>query len=585
MLYGSTPPAGRPYRDGFLTQRNTFQKYFTQQELKDFIESALNTDAIPAAPGIMFVFKDKELEQSYLYNRQRNKHTHELLGFRHARQQKILIPKQPRESRTAQLLRENKELIDSLWSSIIELGRAPEQDEFGDPASVISVFGSWRKAIAFAMNQNEVSEIESSAKQRTDDLIVYLALQLFSKRKPYRHLDTRLQRDIKAFFGDFQKALSVTQSHLARIADPAALHEACTKAVEMGLGYLSEEDHLQLHSSLVEQLPALLRIYVGCGSILYGDIYDVDLVKIHTRSGKVTFMKFDDFVGSPLPMMQERIKISLKKQQIDFFKYGEEFESPPLYLKSRYINEDFPKYAEQAEFDEAISKLGILDDKSYGPSAEDLAQLLTRRRLRIADFTLAGEITIPDLDSPCGRYFKYRDLIECGETWESIRIDNAPKNPETFNALNALCVNLLDPIIDYFGMIKLTYGFCSPQLAKKIKGRIAPALDQHSSYEVKKSGSIICERKGAAVDFIIEDEDMAEVLLWIAQNLNFDRIYFYKSNQPVHISYSPACTKNIVIMNEAKKTLRLVPQSMSLERFLKAKNTDQPFDNGKERRN
>lgn len=29
MLHGSEPP-GRPYGDGFITSRNTFQKYFSQ---------------------------------------------------------------------------------------------------------------------------------------------------------------------------------------------------------------------------------------------------------------------------------------------------------------------------------------------------------------------------------------------------------------------------------------------------------------------------------------------------------------------------------------------------------------------------
>lgn len=567
MLYGSTPPAGKPYRDGFLTQRNTFQKYFSQEELKEFIESALNTDAIPAAPGIMFVFKDKDLEQSYLYGRQRNRHTHELLGFRHERQQRIRPERLPRESKAARLIRENKDLIDSLWSHIMDLGRDPEQDEFANAPAAISVFGSWRKALTFTKDQNDFSELESSAAQRREDLIVYLALQLFSKRKPYRHLDTRLQRDIKALFGDYQKALSVSQDNLAKIAEPSALHEACVSATQKGLGFLSDEDQLQLHSSLVEQLPALLRIYVGCGSILYGDIYDVDLVKIHTRSGKVTFMKFDDFAGSPIPRMLDRIKISLKKQKIDFFKYGGEFPAPPLYLKSRYINEDFPKYAEQLEFDQAISKLNVIDEKSYGPSFEELAGILSARRLKIIDFSLTGETTIPDLDTSCGRYFKYRDLIECGETWEKTRLDNVPKNPETYNALNALCVNLLDPIIDYFGMIKLTYGFCSPQLARKIKGRIAPSLDQHASHELNKAGNTICGRAGAAVDFLVEDENMALVVSWIAENAIFDRIYYYGKNSPIHLSYCKHPHHEIIIMQPSKNHRNLIPKKSSLREF------------------
>ena len=40
-------PAGKPFRDGFLTSRNTFQKYFTPQELSDFIKDNIHEKAIP----------------------------------------------------------------------------------------------------------------------------------------------------------------------------------------------------------------------------------------------------------------------------------------------------------------------------------------------------------------------------------------------------------------------------------------------------------------------------------------------------------------------------------------------------------
>ena len=41
MLRSQEVPAGRPYRDGFLTSRNTFQKYYSQAELGGFIVDVL----------------------------------------------------------------------------------------------------------------------------------------------------------------------------------------------------------------------------------------------------------------------------------------------------------------------------------------------------------------------------------------------------------------------------------------------------------------------------------------------------------------------------------------------------------------
>ena len=70
MLWSTGAAKGRPYGDGYLTSRNTFQKYFSQGELQNFIESVLDEQAIPVGPGVFFVFKDRYLEQQFLSGRQ-----------------------------------------------------------------------------------------------------------------------------------------------------------------------------------------------------------------------------------------------------------------------------------------------------------------------------------------------------------------------------------------------------------------------------------------------------------------------------------------------------------------------------------
>ena len=41
--------------DGVITRRGTFQKFFTQPELRDWIDETLNSLSVAAAPGIFFV--------------------------------------------------------------------------------------------------------------------------------------------------------------------------------------------------------------------------------------------------------------------------------------------------------------------------------------------------------------------------------------------------------------------------------------------------------------------------------------------------------------------------------------------------
>ena len=44
----------QPFNDGYLTQRGTFQKFFTQHELREWIDTTLGVRSIAAAPGIFF---------------------------------------------------------------------------------------------------------------------------------------------------------------------------------------------------------------------------------------------------------------------------------------------------------------------------------------------------------------------------------------------------------------------------------------------------------------------------------------------------------------------------------------------------
>jgi hypothetical protein len=110
-------------------------------------------------------------------------------------------------------------------------------------------------------------------------------------------------------------------------------------------------------------------------------------------------------------------------------------------------------------------------------------------------------------------------------------------------------------------MIKLSYGFASPALTKHISGRISPKLDQHAAHEKSRNGEYVCERLGAAVDFVIEDEDMLAVVEWIKDNLIFDRLYYYGNNRPIHISYGSE-NKGEMIEMYVSASGRLMPRRL-----------------------
>jgi hypothetical protein len=174
---------------------------------------------------------------------------------------------------------------------------------------------------------------------------------------------------------------------------------------------------------------------------------------------------------------------------------------------------------------------------------------------------------LPRLEEKCGAHFLFRDFIQYGETQAKTSVPNIPEQVETYNALTRLATLILDPVIDYFGAISLTYGFCSCELAKYVAGRIAPKLDQHASHELNTHRKPICARLGAAVDFIVTDESMLEVAQWIVKNTPFDRLHFYGDDRPLHISCGPENKREIVLMLPREDS-RAVPKVVKSEMFL-----------------
>ena len=376
MLYSIESP-GVPFRDGVLTSRNTFQKYFSQSELKDYIEQVLNQEAFMVGPGVAFVFADKSLEQSFSAGRFRSHGVAaRLLAARVPRVRTVRVRRersaQPEKlSRSTRQFSEARGLLDALWAIALELGRLPELDEVTSLNLLIDHVGSLGRAYRLLALHYDSDLLATAARTRADDVRLFLATQQFSKRPAYRQLELRLQRDIKEFFGDYHAAQAAGVRLLLDAADPDQLLTACEAAVCEGLGYLDGNHSLQVHVSLVERLPTVLRAYVACGLIMWDAISEVQLVKIHIGSGKLSLMEFDEFDTSPLPTLRRRIKVNVRKQDYDLFDYGTAAHpNPLLYRKSRYIHEDYPGYAEQLAFDEALEATGILEASEFGPSPE-----------------------------------------------------------------------------------------------------------------------------------------------------------------------------------------------------------------------
>ncbi|TVQ96448.1 MAG: DNA phosphorothioation-associated putative methyltransferase [Desulfovibrionales bacterium] len=366
--------AGRSFEDGILTSRDTFQKYYTQTELKDYIESVLQAEAIAVGPGVFFVFKDKGAEQRFLLRRQERVWPDSAVAHLLTCRREIM----PRSGRRARILPE--ELIEALGSRALSLGREPRTDDL--PEELLQAVVRETKTLGRAMRQVwerfDPGLLEQAATSRTDGLLVYLALNIFNKRQDQKTMPEQTRRDIRHFFRTIQAAQEAALALLYSAGRPETILDACREAALGGLGWLDAEHSLTIHASLLDRLPAVLRVYAGCASRLFGDVTIADLLKFHIQSGKFTLLLLDDFFGQPVPELKCRVKIKLRSQDIDIFEHTEEQFRSLVYLKSRFMHPDMEGYAKQVEFDEKLRSIPELDLSGYGPPPDLFKQTIAR---------------------------------------------------------------------------------------------------------------------------------------------------------------------------------------------------------------
>ncbi|MCG9602718.1 DNA phosphorothioation-associated putative methyltransferase [Vibrio sp. Isolate31] len=339
----------KPYKDGVITSRNTFQKYYAQSEIKAYIERSLQEDAITVAPGIFYIFKDKLEEQQYLQSKYK----------RHHKWQQLTSPEPIEAKDKAKLLiTQHQDLFNSFWNTCLELGRIPASDEFEQSDKIRELIGSHKKVFNLLQEMFDTQEFEQAEKSRKEDLLLYFAMGLFEKRKPYTQQPEPLKRDIKALFDDYKTAINLAAELLFAIADTDLIQQQCEKAHnQLPASLLNEGHSLILHRDFIDNLPLLLRVYVGAGLQMYGELdEEIDLIKIHITSGKLTITAYDDFEQS-VPFLVERIKIKMAEQDIDFFDYVNEERRPPLLNRHLYMAAEHENYKQQLSFDKRLADL------------------------------------------------------------------------------------------------------------------------------------------------------------------------------------------------------------------------------------
>lgn len=323
-----TDAHSRPFRDGFITKTNTFQKFFMPGELEDLIESNLQAEAITLSLGVCLVFKDPEEAELFEASRSRRR-----IDWTEVSAQLKFSSPASRERRQVDRYDLNRELLDSFWQCLLDLGRAPEAGEFDRISEVRKVGAGLNKAVALVVQKNGEPLWTMARKAREEDVLVYLAMTNFRKRFLRREIPLQIKNDIRAFFGDLNRAKEKARDILFAAGDSGEV-ELAVEELDFGV-FDRDEMQFTFHRSLLNRLPPILRVYVQCGAVRYGNPEEADLIKIHVRSGKLTFLHYDDFEGKPEPILLTRIKINLRSQFVQVFDHSPERQG--LVDKQSYI--------------------------------------------------------------------------------------------------------------------------------------------------------------------------------------------------------------------------------------------------------
>jgi DNA phosphorothioation-associated putative methyltransferase len=331
---GSTPAA-----DGIVTARGTFQKFFTQYELKSWIESILECGTYAAAPGVFYVF--------------RNPADAESLRARQVRRPAAA----PRRSMAQLLYEQHSELLEELASFLEDRGRLPDAAELSAGESLLAAFGTVRQAFRVLCRATGRSDWSAEAARARDNLLVYLALSAFAGRPRMGSLPHDIQRDIKELFGSYR----VAAAEADRLLFSLRSDEELTRIAQgLSVGKILP-DALYFHASAIPGLPPFLRVYEGCGTVLAGSVPGT-VIKLHRQRRKVSYLFYQEFEKDPHPALSASLRVDLQKFNIHFTDYRDSANPPILHRKETLLTSDnplYPKFARLTAQEERADLLGV----------------------------------------------------------------------------------------------------------------------------------------------------------------------------------------------------------------------------------
>lgn len=331
---------GRPHADGVLTRTGTFQKFYEQSELAEWIEEVLGVKPTAAAPGIFYVFRDVSRAHEFLATRA---YTY--------RPRLRIDPHAVYEA--------NQQILSPLVDFLSVHGRPPRAGELDESAeaTIREEFSRLARAVNLIRRVSDDEYWNQVVLQRRQELLVYIAMSRFGRRPRFGELPKTLATDIKAHFGKYGDACLQADRLLLATGDPAIVLVSARTA-KVGKQTPSA---LYLHRSALGLLPPVLRVYEGCGRVLAGTVEKANLIKLSVTEPQVSYLTYPDFDRDPHPTLRSAITVNLRRLSVDWRDYSRSANPPLLHRKEEFVAPDHPKRSLYERLTRAETKAGLYD--------------------------------------------------------------------------------------------------------------------------------------------------------------------------------------------------------------------------------
>lgn len=331
---------GRPHADGLVTRTGTFQKFYEQAELADWIEQALDVKPIAAAPGIFYVFRDAT-------------RAHEFLATR-AYTYRPRVRVDPHAVYEA-----HQDILAPLLEFLSVHARPPRGGELDEAAdtSIREQFGTVGRATNLIRQVTDDGYWDQVRLQRRQELLVYIAMSRFGRRPRFGELAKTLAVDIKTHFGKYSDACLQADRLLLATGDPAIV---IVSARSSSVGKQTPSA-LYVHRSALGLLPPVLRVYEGCGRVLAGTVEHANMIKLSVTEPQVSYLTYPDFDRDPHPTLRSAITVNLRKLSVDWRDYSRSDNPPLLHRKEEFVGPNHPKRALYERLTRAEMRAGLYE--------------------------------------------------------------------------------------------------------------------------------------------------------------------------------------------------------------------------------